>query len=296
MISKYKNSELGALLAVASSFFYASYGIWTKLIGDSWGDGYAVSALRSIIVVLILLHLALIFKKTQPLNLKRNYKSILGMIVFSCLIWGPLYYAILESGVGIGLTVAYVSIVIGGFIFGWIFNQEHFTKLKLISLLMGSAGLVLIYYSQVGTIKILPILAAIISGLATSANTSIVKNINYSSTQSTLVLWYTSIIANLSMAFILKESPPVGSAVNYLYLILFATSSILATLMLVRAVKMIELGLAGILGLTEIVFAVLLGVLLFDEGFSIQQFIGILIIMLACSLQYINSVKLKFLR
>lgn len=296
-MSKINNFKLGAALAVTSSFFYASYGIWTKLMGNSF-SGYSASALRSIIVVAILLPIALMLKRTEPLNLKINHRGILGMVFFSCMIWGPLYYAVLEAGVGIALTVAYVAIVIGGFIFGRIFNHEPLTKLKIASLLLGTIGLSLIYSPQTGVVKVLPLLAAAVSGLATSANTLIIKKMKYNPTQSTLVLWYTSIIANLVMALLLKESIHVGNPMNYIYLTLFALSSILATVMLVRAVKMIDLSIVGILGLTEIVFGVVFGVIIFNEQLNSSQLAGIILIIGACALPYLNnmSAKLKFLK
>ena len=290
-----KNLELGSVLVVISSLFYATYGVWTKLIGDSFG-GYSASAVRSLVVVTVLLPAALILKKVEPLKLKQNYKAILGLTLFSCLIWGPLYYAVLKAGIGVALSVAYAAIVIGGLIFGRIFNKEPLTKFKLASLLLAMIGLSLMYSPKTSDITILPILAACLGGLASSANSAIIKKIDYGATQATLVMWYTSIIANISMAIILRENIQLSFGVNYLYIFLFAISSILSTLAVVKALKFIDLGLAGILGLTEIVFGVALGVLLFHEKLAFNQIIGVLIIMLACLLPYINSAKLKFLR
>lgn len=130
--SKKLNAPLGASLVVLSSFFYASYGIWTKLMGDFFG-GYTASALRSVLVLLILAPFAFILHKFEPLRLKKNWKYIAGMLFFSFFIWGPLYYSILHAGVGLALTVAYASIVIGMFFFGWLMAGEKFTKDKAIS-------------------------------------------------------------------------------------------------------------------------------------------------------------------
>jgi drug/metabolite transporter (DMT)-like permease len=293
-MSKQNHLKLGSTLVISSSFFYASYGIWTKLIGSSF-SGYAASALRSIVVVLILLPIALIMKKTEPLNLKSNYKAILGLILFFSMVWGPLYYAVLEAGLGVALTVAYASIVIGSFIFGYIFNKEPLTKLKIASLLIGAIGLLLIYSPQTGSVKALPILAACIAGMATAANTIIIKKVSYGPTQSTLVLWYTSIISNLVMAILLKENLHVTSLANYAFIVLFAISSILATLMFVKAVKLIDISIASILGLTEIVFGVLFGIIFFHEKLSISQITGIIVIIGVCALPYADKVKLKFL-
>src|ERR1700741_2496517 len=104
MANKKYTAPLGASLVVLSSFFYATYGIWTKLMGDFFG-GYTASALRSVLVLLILLPIALVYRKLEPLNLKQNWRYIAGMLVASLFTWGPLYYAILHAGVGISLAI-----------------------------------------------------------------------------------------------------------------------------------------------------------------------------------------------
>jgi drug/metabolite transporter (DMT)-like permease len=290
-----KNLELGSVLVVISSLFYATYGVWTKLIGDSFG-GYSASAVRSLVVVAVLFPAALILKKVEPLKLKQNYKAILGLTLFSCLIWGPLYYAVLKAGIGVALSVAYAAIVIGGLIFGRIFNKEPLTKFKLASLLLAMIGLSLMYSPKTSDITILPILAACLGGLASSANSVIIKKIDYGATQATLVMWYTSIIANISMAIILRENIQLSFGVNYLYIFLFAVSSILSTLAMVKALKFIDLGLAGILGLTEIIFGVLFGIIFFHEKLSISQITGIIVIIGVCALPYADKAKLKCLK
>src|SRR5690349_9257504 len=119
-------APVGASLVVLSSFFYASYGIWTKLMGNFF-QGYTASALRSVLVLLLLFPIAFGYRKLEPLRLKLNWPWILGLIVASLFTWGPLYYAILHAGVGISLALAYAMIVIGSFFFGWLFASEKFT-------------------------------------------------------------------------------------------------------------------------------------------------------------------------
>jgi drug/metabolite transporter (DMT)-like permease len=144
MASKKYTAPLGASLVVMSSIFYASYGIWTKLMGDFF-QGYTASALRSVLVLLILLPIAIFYRHLEPIHLKQNWRYLTGMVLASLFTWGPLYYAILHAGVGISLAVAYASIVIGSFFFGWLFGRERFTKDKAISALLGVIGLALIF-------------------------------------------------------------------------------------------------------------------------------------------------------
>jgi drug/metabolite transporter (DMT)-like permease len=258
-------APLGAGLVILSSFFYASYGIWTKLLGNYF-DGFTVTVFRSILVVLMLLPVALLRHKLEPLKLKTNWRYIVGMIVVSVFTWGTLYYAILKAGVGISLTVAYASIVIGQLFFGWLIAHERFTKQKAVSALLGIVGLLLIFSPSMHTVGLMALAAAAVSGLSAAINTVFAKQIAYNATQSTIVLWATGIIANAGMVVLLHNPYPAFAwDVHWLYVVIFSVASVIASWSLVSGVKLIDAGTAGVLGLMEIVFGVLFGVVFFHE-------------------------------
>ena len=227
-------APVGASLIVLSSFFYASYGIWTKLMGNFF-DGYTASAFRSVLVVVMLVVVAAQLKGFEPLNLKRNWYWIAAMIFASLFTWGPLYYAILHAGVGISLSIAYASIVIGMFFFGWLCAGERFTKDKALSASLGIIGLALIYTPTVHNFGWLALTGALVSGLSSAANAVFAKRIHYKATQSTLVLWSASIVANFAMAAVFSKSWPVfGWHIAWLYLVVFALASVIASWSLVE--------------------------------------------------------------
>ncbi len=284
---------LGAGLILLSSLFYASYGIWTKLMGDFFG-GYTASALRSVVVLILLIPITWKLKRFEPLNLKKNWRYILGMIGASLFIWGPLYYAVLNAGVGLALTVAYASIVIGMLFFGWLLAHERFTLAKTASVMLGIIGLALIFSPSTSHVAWLALGAAMLSGLATALNTVISKNIQYNATQTTVVLWVTSVIANTLMLFVFREQYPViGAHVEWIYLILFAGASLVASWSLTKGVKLIDAGVAGILGLFEIVFALVFGAVLFQENPSFLAILGAGIIIVAAAVPYLKSKHTK---
>lgn len=282
-------APIGAGFVVLSSFFYATYGIWTKLMGNFF-NGYTASALRSILVVIFLVIIAAFNRRFEPLRLKKNWPYILGMIISSLFTWGPLYFAILQAGVGISLTISYASIVIGMFFFGYIFAGESFNKNKAISAVLGMIGIALIFSPTFSNSGWLALLAAILSGLSVAANTVLAKKIRYGSTQSTIVMWSASIVANVFMAFLLGLSyPTFHGQIEWVYLILFAAVSIIASWSLVRGVKLIDAGTASILGLLEIVFSVVFGVLFFHERPTIMVLVGVMIIILAAAIPYCTN-------
>lgn len=290
---KKTSAPLGASLVVLSSFFYASYGVWTKLMGDFF-EGYTASALRSVLVLIILVPIAVVLRSFEPLKLKKNYLYILGLIVASCFIWGPLYYSILHAGISLTLTVAYASIVIGMFVFGWLMAGERFTKDKAVSAILGIIGLGLIFSPTGSNVAWFALALAAISGLGSAFNTVVVKKIPYNATQATIIMWVASVIANILMAVILKERyPEVGLHMQWLYLLLFAIASVIATWSLVKGVKLIEAGAAGILGLLEIVFGVGFGIIFFHERPGVAALVGAAIIIAASAIPYVKDFNLK---
>jgi drug/metabolite transporter (DMT)-like permease len=287
-ISKSKSS-LGAGLIILSSLFYATYGIWTTLMGNFF-NGYTASALRSALVLIILLPIAFFYKKIDSLDLKKNWKKLLAMTFISTLIWGLLYYSVLEAGVGISLTVTYAAIVIGMMVFGWLLAGEKFTGKKVLSVTIGIIGLSLIFIeTSSGSILLAALIAALVSGGASAANTVLAKQLPYNATQTTCVLWATSIIANFPMVFILNEPiPQFGFAIEWVYLIIFAIASILASLTLMNGLRYIEAGLAGIIGLMEIVFGIFFGIVLFNESIGSVTLLGVVIILVASIIPYFH--------
>lgn len=283
------NAPLGATLVVLSSFFYATYGIWTTLMGNFFG-GYMASALRSALVLAILLPIARLYHRLESLNLRRNLKYFLGMIVASLLVWGPLYYAILHAGIGVTLAANYTSIVIGMFVFGWIFDQERFTKDKWVSSLLGLTGLFLIYTPSVARFGWLAFAGAVISGLSAAATSIIAKKMPYQTTQSTIFLWVTSLVANVIMTLAFPEPHfRVGWHIQWAYLLLFAISSVIASWTFIGGMKRMEAGAAGILGLLEIVFGVLFGVIFFHERIGAVVLMGIAVVITAAAIPYFKD-------
>lgn len=292
-VDKRLSAPLGASLVVLSSFFYASYGIWTKLMGNFF-DGFTVSVFRSILVVLILGSIALYYRRLEALHWRRNGLYIVGMILASIFTWGPYYFAILTAGVGISLAINYVGLVIGMFFFGWLFAKERFTKDKIISAILGIIGLGFVFSPTVSGVGLLACIAALTSGLSSAANSVFSKKIHYNATQSTLVLWIASIIANASMVSVLGKTYPVFHwQVQWFYLFIFAIASLIASWSFVGGIKRIDAGAAGILGLLELVFGVIFGIIFFREKLTLIILVGMVIILCAAAIPYVKDFNAK---
>jgi S-adenosylmethionine uptake transporter len=160
----------------------------------------------------------------------------------------------------------------------------------MIAALLGFLGIVLVFLPSLHHIGLLALSASALSGLATSGNMVIAKRIPYGATQSTIVVWATSIIANVVMAILFREHlPHAGWHLPWLYLVFFAVASITASWSFIRGVKLIEAGAAGVLGLLEIVFGVIFGVFFFNERPGLVVLLGVAVIIVAAAIPYLKD-------
>lgn len=290
---KQSRAPLGASLVVLSSFFFASYGVWTKLMGDFFGS-FTASALRCILVLGLMCGIAIMRRELQKVHWRRDRKWLLTMLASSGLISGPLYYAVLNAGVGISMAVAYVGIVVGMFVFGWLFEGERFTRDKFVATAFGILGLLLIFSPSVKAVGWLALSAALIGGLAAAANMAATKKISYNTSQSVILAWGMGVIANVPIAFLLGEAlPDIGWHAEWGYLLLFVLASVVASWTFIQGLKLIEAGAAGILGLLEVVFGVLFGVVFFHERPDLIVLLGVAAIIVAAAIPYIKDYNAK---
>ncbi|HSX05655.1 MAG TPA: DMT family transporter [Candidatus Saccharimonadales bacterium] len=284
-------AAFGASLVVTSSFFYGLYGVWTKLMGSSFGI-YQQAVFRSMLVVAIMLVIATTRKELSPLHWQRDARWFALSIISSGLISGPLYYATLRVGVGLAAALCYAGIILGMFLFGWIFSRERYTARKFIATGLAFVGLACIFAPSVHTLGLLALLAALEAGLATGLNVVASQKMPYSASQTTIIAWTGGILINIVLTYLTGEQHHhLTFDISWLYLVLFALTSIAASWSVIRGVKLIDAGSAGLLGLLEIVFGVVFGMLFFAERPSSLAFIGMVAIILAAAIPYLDHFK-----
>jgi drug/metabolite transporter (DMT)-like permease len=288
-----RDAPLGAGLVVLSSVFYASYGACTSLMGNFFGS-FTASALRCILVLGGLFVIALLRKELQKINWQRDYKWLLVMTISSVFVSAPLYYAVLKAGIGITLAIAYIGIVIGMFIFGRLLESERFTRDKLLATALGVVGIGLVFSPNLKVVGWFALVAALVAGLATALNMTTTKKVPYNGSQSAILVWASGVIANVPLVFLLGEPiPVVGWHAEWFYLLLFAAASLIASWTFIRGLKLIEAGAAGILGLLEVVFGVVFGVVFFHERPDIVVLTGIASIIAAAAIPYLQHYNLQ---
>lgn len=282
-------APLGATLVVLSSLFYASYGIWTKLMGNYFG-GFTQAAIRHGIVAAVFILVAAALNQVRKVYWRRDAKWLTLSFVTSTIIPISFFYAFLHAGIGISIGLTFIGIVVGMYFFGWLFLGERLTPDKWISMVLGFVGVGLVFAPSVESAGWLALLAALAGGIATGLNVTVSKILPYNATQTAALVWILGLLANLPFIFIFGETTDVFHwDIAWVYLVLFAFASVAASWTVIRGVKLVEAGAAGILGLMEIVFGLLFGAIIFHERPGVLALIGIVVIMTAAALPYFKD-------
>lgn len=294
LAQRWRNSApYGASLVVLSSLFYATYGVWTKLIGDYFG-AFTQGTLRSGLTAVFLVVAAILFKQLKQIHWRRDAKWFAASFFSSIFIPATMYYSVLNAGIGVSIGIAYIGIVLGMFFFGWLLAKERFTKDKWLSTLLGMVGLGLVFLPGIESAAWLAMIAALGGGVAVALNIVVSKKLPYSALQTASIAWILGTLANLPFIFLFGESAPVGGwHVEWLFIVLFALTSVIASWAVIQGVKLIEAGAAGVLGLLEIIFGVILGVVFFSERPGVVTLFGLAAILAAAAIPYVKDYNAK---
>ncbi|CAA7390239.1 DMT family transporter [Chryseobacterium fistulae] len=195
---------------------------------------------------------------------------------------------------GIASTVLFIYPVIVALIM-FFFYKEKLTKLSILSLMLAFAGVIIlclknnsleINYTGLGIVMISSIFYALYIIIVNKSDMQVsgFKLSFYS-------MIFTSIFFMLK-AIISRESFVIPSVFILLNFLIFAfLTTVISTLCLVFAIKNIGSTAAAILGALEPVVAVIVSVLLFNEEFTTNLFIGITLILLGVILNVLAGGK-----
>src|SRR3990167_1141931 len=139
-----KNPKLGAISLFSAAGFYGLYGIFSRLIGTSFGS-FSQNWARNLIV-LILISLVIFIRKTKLITVrKKDLKWILLWFLSGSWVTVLTFIAFNNLQIGTTYLIIYSSMITAGFISGKIFFKERLNILKIISLTFCLLGLLIIY-------------------------------------------------------------------------------------------------------------------------------------------------------
>jgi drug/metabolite transporter (DMT)-like permease len=129
----YQNDKTVSISLVSlASVLYATYGIWTKLLGSDF-DAFSQAWLRATFIACCMIGIAWRTNRLSRINFKdsETRKWLLMLLIANAFIQGPMYYSINKAGIGLSMTVGYGTAVLAAYTLGWAINHELMTRENL---------------------------------------------------------------------------------------------------------------------------------------------------------------------
>ncbi len=284
------NKTYGIFLILVSSLLFASYGVWAKLIGDGM-DPFFQGWSRAVIIVIAILPILYLKKLIVPIK-REHWKWFAIFLLFTSGTQAPLFYAFTHMDIGSATLLFFVSMLITMYTVGFFFLGEKMTRVKLTSFVLACGAMYFIFSFSLVAFTLLAALMAVLNGLASGGEISFSKKFSdsYSTLYVTWLSWIVILITNAPISFILGETILTPSLdIVWLWQLGYTTASMLAFWLIIEGLKHVEAGVGGLLGLLEIVFAVLLGIVMFNEELTSKVIIGSCLILIAAALPHINE-------
>lgn len=206
------------------------------------------------------------------------------------------YYGFTHLTIGTATLTFYAALTITSYLLGFGFFHEKITWSKMLSLLLGIGGLYVIYAQSIfiNPSLALPLAMTMLAGIAGGIEVVFTKKLSdkYSPIQLTFFLFAVSFVFCLGIYGAMHRFQiiiPV-EPVAWIGTVMHALASTAAFFLVVMGYKYVEPSVGGIVGLLEIPFGILFGVLLFQERIIPAIVLGGILIILAAALPNIAEV------
>lgn len=282
----------GIQLILLSTICFGSYGVWSRLMGDSFGPFFQGWS-RSLIICLLLLPLLL--KNKEIIPFKKEDRKWLGVfLVFTSLTQAPIYYAFNHMDIGTVTVLFFGTMLLTMYSVGFGYLGEKLTKVKIVAFLMAIIGLAISFSFSLQAFSLLAASMAVLNGIASGGEVSFSKKLsgNYSALYLTWLSWLIILITNLPISLILGETQHLPSfSLVWIYQIGYVAAGMIAFWAIIEGLKYVEASIGGLLGLLEIVFSILFGMLIFNEGPTLRSTLGAMLVFAAAALPHITDLR-----
>lgn len=276
---KFITSLEGSILILISALMFGSYGVFSKYL--SGYDVFFQTYVRCGIVALIFAMYGL-WRKQFRLIEKKDIRWFLIILSFTTFSIAPIVYAFQHMSLGLSSFLFYASFTIFSYLFGFLFFHEKMTVIKMISFLLSFAGMSFIFAVNFSSVPLLPILLAVLNGVASAGEVTFSKKIssNYSAIQINFSLFGWIALTHMLFSITIGERQDWSFLTTALPVLLpFILVAIIGMMTVIRGYKLVEPSIGAIIGLMEIVFGVVLGWILFSEHLGMTTILGGLLIL-----------------
>lgn len=292
---KTTTSIRGSLIILVSAVLFGTYGVWSRLMGDTFPPFYQ-AWVRSLLIILIMLPFMLSTHSFQ--KIKRNDWSALAVFIGFCIFTQvPLYYAFNNAPIGTVQLIFYSMFVITAYLVGRFYLGEKITRLKLASMVLAFVGLAFVFGAAALAFAPLGLGLALLNGVASGGEVASSKKIESKYSPALVVFWgwVFTLISHLPISLLVGEQQITVAFNNaWLWLVIYAFVNAAAFWLVVVGFRYVDASVGSIIGLMEVVFAVVFGAVIFGEKLSSSIYAGGVLILVAAMLpDLVNIIKHK---
>ena len=200
------NSKKGIIFIIISALMFGSYGVWSKLIGNSFGNFYQ-GWTRALIIVIVLLPI-LIWKKQIIKIYRKDWGWLALFLLFTSFTQAPIFYAFNHMDIGSATLLFFVSMLLTMYLVGVLFLSEKITRVKIASFILAGLGMYFVFSFSLAAFALLAAVLAVINGIASGGEVSFSKKLtgNYSPLYVTWLSWVIIFITNTPISILLGGS------------------------------------------------------------------------------------------
>ena len=282
----------GVALIFVSALMFGSYGVWSRLIGNSFGVFYQ-SWTRALLLSIVIFPILYFSKQIIPIK-RMDWKWMSIFLISTSLTQAPIFYAFNHMDIGTATLLFFTSTLLTMYAFGFLFFGEKADKIKLTSFLIACLGFYITFSFSLIAFSLLVASMAVLNGMASGTELSSSKKLSdtYSALYITWLSWIIIFVTNGIVSFALNEVQYIPSfSLPWAYLVGYAVAGILGFWLAIEGLKYVEASIGGLLGLLEIIFSIGFGILVFNESLTSKVLVGGILIMCAAALPHLAELK-----
>lgn len=277
-----KNEFKGALSLLASAGIYAFFNVMIRELSKMYGDQAQVAArFSATLVLLLLIHLA---RKRLPRVPKEKMPDIIKLGLTMAGLVTLITVSVNSTKIANTVFLIYAGSISGAFFLGTFILKEAVTRQKIIAISLALIGLSF-FLAEARAFE-LGLVTGFLAGLLDSVANTFRKRLKGVNRNSLLVYQYSIMVLGtifLTLVFsgdIIRTVTISGIAVTIFYAVLLVTLGNL----LLYGFQHFDVNVGTVILASELFFALILGVLLYDEIPTLLELTGGLIIFTATTI------------
>lgn len=277
-MNKYK----GIIFAILSSVAFGLMPIFAKVAYNNGSNTSTVLSFRFLVAAIILFIFGIITKTSFKVSKKQLITLILIGSLGYTFTTETLFLSYRYMSVGLATTIHFIYPAFVC-IFSFLVFKEKLSKNKVGALILSAVGVYLLVGVSNSGINLKGVGLALVSGVSYSCCILSMNNKAIKTLDNKVMTFYFSLFAGSTITLLSYFNGGLTLHFNreliFSYFGLSVVSTIIATILLIKAVKVIGATSASILGTFEPIVSLILGVALFNESITSIMIFGTILIL-----------------